>query len=94
MSAEEFAPREGFKPGTLRWWAGELRRLDRATPSGASKSKPAGTPALARVVTKPAAHAAASGLVIRTGGVDVLVTATTDRALLGDVLDALRRSAG
>ena len=74
LSMAKFSADKGFAHQTLQRWAVKFR--DQA---GAAVG-------LARV-TRPSAH---EGLVLEANGARILVTATTDLELLGNVLRALR----
>ena len=75
----QFAAREGFSVGTLRWWSSHLGR--------------AATPAFVRVLARPAAPArtvtAPASLVLEVGSTRIHVTRGFDPVLLADVVRAL-----
>ena len=78
LKAAEFASRGGFAERTLRWWAWRLERESRA---------------FVRVVRTDSPRAVEGGpLVIEIGDARVVVSTRFDRALLRDVLAALREA--
>lgn len=77
QSAPEFAEGKGYSEKLLRWWGSELARRERQKPRVQ----------MARVVRVPPASVP---LTVAIGAARIEVRAGFDRALLRDVVDALR----
>jgi hypothetical protein len=80
QSAEQFAEGKGFKASTLRWWAGQMSRIDREPTTRAVT--------LARVVRTPQPSCDAA-LTIAIGGARIVVARGFDALLLREVVAAL-----
>ena len=84
MTAPEFASGEGYAPSTLRYWASQLRHEPAAPPPASALRRVR----LARVEVAQASPA--TPVVVHVAGARIEVQAGFDRALLRDVVDALR----
>jgi len=83
MTAPDFASGRGYAPSTLRYWASQLRHDPAPPPASVLRRV-----RLARVEVEPSSPA--TPVVVDVGGARIEVQAGFDRALLRDVVDALR----
>ena len=94
QSAAEFAEGKPYTSGTLMWAASRLRKGSRAggkRDATRQRTRRQPTIQLAEVVQRPPSRAvAAESLVLEIGGARVAVQRGFDRALLRDVVSALR----
>lgn len=86
---EEFSAGQPYKPLTLRWWASELRRRDRAGSGRGRKPRAATSIKLARVVRRAAPQPETRPLAVEVSGARIMVERGFDAALLFDVVRAL-----
>lgn len=84
MTAPSFASGQGYAPSTLRYWASQLRHEESAPAQGRALRRVR----LARV--EIAASSPATPVVVDVAGARIEVQAGFDRALLREVVDALR----
>lgn len=90
LSAAKFARGQDFEPGALYSWASRLKHREQRGVTAEDKER---RPRLARLVRERGSVREGAGLVLRAGDIEVLVASDTDRALLRDVLGALRGDA-
>ena len=93
QSATEFAEGKPFTSGTLTWAASQLRKEARGRGKrreGGSRAKPERKIRMAEVVRRPAKTSAVESVAVEIGGAVVTVRRGFDRALLQDVVVALR----
>ena len=93
QSATEFAEGKPFTSGTLTWAASQLRKEARGKGKrreGGSRAKPERKIRMAEVVRRPAKTPAAETVAVEIGGAVIAVRRGFDRALLQDIVIALR----
>jgi hypothetical protein len=95
QSATEFAEGKPFTSGTLTWVASQLRKDARGKGKGKrrdgeSRAKRQRKISLAEVVRRPSKTTVTEILVVEIGGAVISVRRGFDRALLQDVVVALR----
>jgi hypothetical protein len=95
QSATEFAEGKPFTSGTLTWAASHLRKEARGKGKrreGGSRAKPERKIRMAEVVRRPAKTPVAETVAVEIGGAVITLRRGFDRALLQDVVTALRGS--
>jgi hypothetical protein len=93
QSATEFAEGKPFTSGTLTWAASQLRKEARGKGKrreGGSRANPERKIRMAEVVRRPAKPPAVESVAVEVGGAVITVRRGFDRALLQDVVVALR----
>ena len=97
QSATEFAEGKPFTSGTLTWAASQLRKDARGKGKGKGKRRDGESRAkqqrkirLAEVVRRPSKTTVTESLAVEIGGVVISIRRGFDRALLQDVVVALR----
>ena len=93
QSAADFAEGKPFTSGTLTWAASQLRKDARGKGKrrdGESRAKQQRKIRLAEVVRRPSKTTVTESLAVEIGGVVISIRRGFDRALLQDVVVALR----
>ena len=90
QTASEFAQGREFEASTLRYWASRLRKEGAPTPRGSAPTVTVTRAPRVRLLrVTPTAAVAREPLVVSVGAARIEVRAGFDRALLGELVDAL-----